>query len=88
MVAARLAAPACRDSVFCPGVGRCADRAARRPAAGDRRRFDVRRVDYVLSRRAAEALRAMVGALGEGHRDLVRLPTGAAILQLARGLTQ
>ena len=88
MVAARLAASSCRDFVFRTGVGRCAARAARRPTAGDGRRPDVCRLDYVLSRRAAEALRAMVGALGEGHRDLVRLPAGAAILQLARGLTQ
>ena len=85
MVAARVAPTSCRDSQLCLGVGRRADRAADRPCAGDRRRPDVRRVDYVLSRRAAEAHRAMVGALGEGHRDLVRVPAGATILQLAAG---
>jgi hypothetical protein len=53
-----------------------------RPGAGDRRRPVVRRVDHVLSRRSAEAHRAMVGALGKGHRDPVRFPSGAALLQL------
>ncbi len=58
-------------------------RAARDSAAGYRPSVDVRCLDYVLSRRAVETVRAVVGALGARHRDPVRIPAGATIFSLA-----
>ncbi len=82
MVAARLATPARGDPVFRHGHSGCADRAARGLGASDGLGVDVRHLDCVLSGRAVETIRAVVGALGAWHCDPLRLHACTTLLPL------